>query len=58
MVDPTDVAVVVLSSSKTFIFEGGPAPWVLDPIHFYENLELIEKQLNILQIEPNSGLED
>lgn len=36
-VDPEVVAVVALGASKLFVFEGGPAPWVLDRSKFYKN---------------------
>ena len=35
-VDPETIAVVTLGSSKNFVFEGGPAPWILDRSKFYE----------------------
>ena len=35
-VDPESIAVLTLGSSKNFIFEGGPAPWVLDRSRYYE----------------------
>ena len=35
-VDPEVIAVVTLGSSKNFVFEGGPAPWVLDQSRFEE----------------------
>lgn len=34
-IDPEEVAVVTLGSSKTVLFEGGPSPWVLDPSQYY-----------------------
>ena len=39
-VDPETVAVVTLGSSKDFLFEGGPAPWVLDRSKYYEQCKL------------------
>ena len=35
-IDPEVVAVLTLGSSKNFVFEGGPAPWVLDRSKYYE----------------------
>ena len=37
VVDPESVAVVTLGSSKLFVFEGGPLPWVLDRSKFFKN---------------------
>ena len=39
-VDPEVIAVVTVGSSKNFVFEGGPAPWVLDQTKFQEKCEL------------------
>ena len=36
-IDPETVAVVTLGSSKRFIFEGGPLPWILDRSKFFKN---------------------
>ncbi|XP_014675942.1 PREDICTED: nuclear pore membrane glycoprotein 210-like [Priapulus caudatus] len=38
--DPEQVAVVAVGSSKQVVFEGGPQPWVLDPAGFYRHLKL------------------
>lgn len=38
-VDPEAVAVVTLGSSKNFVFEGGPDPWILDHSKFTETRE-------------------
>ena len=38
-VDPEVVAVVTLGSSKDFVFEGGPAPWVLDRSRYLQKCE-------------------
>ena len=35
-VDPKTLAVVALGSSKLFVFEGGPLPWVLDRSKFFK----------------------
>jgi len=40
-VDPEVVAVVTMGASKLFVFEGGPAPWILDRSRFYKNGECI-----------------
>ena len=40
VMDPENIAIVTLGSSKNFVFEGGPAPWVLDRSKFYERCEL------------------
>lgn len=40
LTDPEGVAVVTLGSSSFFVFEGGPAPWVLDKTKFRETCEL------------------
>ena len=37
-VDPQDIAVLTLASSYNFVFEGGPAPWVLDKSKYYQHL--------------------
>lgn len=37
--DPETVAVVTLGSSKLFVFEGGPLPWILDVSKFYKECE-------------------
>eukprot|EP00731_Ephydatia_muelleri_P025275 Em0017g358a len=42
-IDPEVVAVLTLGSSKNFVFEGGPAPWVLDRSKYYEELSLERK---------------
>ena len=51
-VDPEVVAVVTLGSSKNFVFEGGPAPWILDQTRFEEKCEL----MNYLQLVKNIAL--
>ncbi|XP_033126135.1 nuclear pore membrane glycoprotein 210-like [Anneissia japonica] len=38
VLDPSDVAVVTLASSKRLVLSGGPQPWVLDPSKYYRNL--------------------
>lgn len=37
-IDPTDIAVLTLGSSYDFLFEGGPAPWVLDKSKYFQYL--------------------
>ena len=54
--DPPEIAVVTLGSSKTFVFEGGPAPWVRDPIHFYEKLESDPSLEKYISIHPMQGI--
>ena len=54
--DPPEVAIVTLGSSKTFVFEGGPAPWILDPVHFYENLESKQEDIKKITVYPLHGL--
>ena len=38
-VNPEVVAVVTLGSSKDFVFEGGPSPWILDRSKYYDRCE-------------------
>ena len=40
-IDPEVIAVVTLGASKLFVFEGGPAPWILDRSRFYKNSRCI-----------------
>lgn len=35
-IDPEVIAVVTLGSSKNFVFEGGPDPWIVDQSKFAE----------------------
>ena len=35
--DPENIAVLTLGSSKDFVFEGGPAPWVLDRSKYFDS---------------------
>ncbi|KAM9324460.1 nuclear pore membrane glycoprotein 210 [Gastrophryne carolinensis] len=42
-VDPKSVALVTLGSSKDMIFEGGPKPWVLEPLKFFRNRSIEDK---------------
>ncbi len=44
--DPETVAVVTLGSSKTVVFEGGPAAWVLDPSQFNRTCKNIQNILS------------
>ena len=37
-VDPPDIAILSLGSSYDFLFEGGPAPWVLDKSKYHQEL--------------------
>eukprot|EP00058_Branchiostoma_floridae_P022277 XP_002607767.1 hypothetical protein BRAFLDRAFT_82784 [Branchiostoma floridae] len=41
-VDPEDIAVVAIGSSKDVVFQGGPLPWVLDTSKYHprENLHI------------------
>ena len=39
-VNPEVIAIVTLGSSKDFVFEGGPAPWILDRSKYYDNCKL------------------
>ncbi len=39
-VDPEAVAVVTLGASKTVVFEGGPAAWVLDPSRYRDSCKI------------------
>ncbi len=41
LVDPEGIAVVTFGSSKKFVFEGGPAPWIQDQSKFVEKCEYI-----------------
>ncbi|KAG8430005.1 hypothetical protein GDO86_018656, partial [Hymenochirus boettgeri] len=36
-IDPLSSALVTLGSSKDMLFEGGPKPWVLEPVKFFRN---------------------
>uniref|UniRef100_A0A8C5QI72 Nucleoporin 210 n=1 Tax=Leptobrachium leishanense TaxID=445787 RepID=A0A8C5QI72_9ANUR len=36
-IDPLSVALVTFGSSKDMLFEGGPKPWVLEPLMFFRN---------------------
>ena len=40
-VNPEVIAVVTLGSSKDFVFEGGPSPWILDRSKYYDNRKLV-----------------
>ncbi|XP_056380163.1 nuclear pore membrane glycoprotein 210-like [Hyla sarda] len=42
-IDPPSVALVTLGSSKDMLFEGGPNPWVLEPLKFFRNVSVEEK---------------
>lgn len=42
-IDPPSVALVTLGSSKDMLFEGGPKPWVLEPLKFFRNLTAEDK---------------
>ncbi|KAM4721755.1 LOW QUALITY PROTEIN: nuclear pore membrane glycoprotein 210 [Rhinophrynus dorsalis] len=37
-IDPSSLAIVTLGSSKDMLFEGGPKPWVLEPLKFFRNV--------------------
>lgn len=40
-VNPEVIAVVTLGSSKNFIFEGGPSPWILDRSKYYDKRKVV-----------------
>ncbi|XP_040262784.1 nuclear pore membrane glycoprotein 210 [Bufo bufo] len=42
-IDPLSVALVTLGSSKDMVFEGGPKPWVLEPLKFFRNISAEDK---------------
>ncbi|XP_075689920.1 nuclear pore membrane glycoprotein 210 [Rhinoderma darwinii] len=42
-IDPPSVALVTLGSSKDMLFEGGPKPWVLEPLKFFRNISTEDK---------------
>ncbi|KAM3914823.1 nuclear pore membrane glycoprotein 210 [Leptodactylus fuscus] len=42
-IDPPSVALVTLGSSKDMLFEGGPKPWILEPLKFFRNLSTEDK---------------
>ncbi|XP_075431104.1 nuclear pore membrane glycoprotein 210 isoform X2 [Ascaphus truei] len=54
-IDPSSVALVTLGSSKDMLFEGGPKPWVLEPLKFFRNLSLEDKESASLSL-PDSPL--
>ena len=35
-IDPENIAVLTLGSSKDLVFEGGPEPWVLDRSKYFD----------------------
>ena len=39
-IDPLEVAVVTPAAMKEVVFEGGPAPWVLDSSRYYRSGKL------------------
>ncbi|XP_077992157.1 nuclear pore membrane glycoprotein 210-like [Glandiceps talaboti] len=41
--DPEELAVVALGSSKTLVLTGGPQPWILDPSKYYQTIEAKDK---------------
>ncbi|XP_063796677.1 nuclear pore membrane glycoprotein 210 [Pseudophryne corroboree] len=43
-IDPPSVALVTLGSSKDMLFEGGPKPWVLEPLKFFRNVSADDKE--------------
>uniref|UniRef100_A0A672IUC1 BIG2 domain-containing protein n=1 Tax=Salarias fasciatus TaxID=181472 RepID=A0A672IUC1_SALFA len=54
-VDPVNVAVVTLGSSKDMLFEGGPRPWVLEPSKFFCNSRAEdEATVSLTQTSPSS----
>ncbi|XP_071984236.1 nuclear pore membrane glycoprotein 210 [Engystomops pustulosus] len=42
-IDPPSIALVTLGSSKDMLFEGGPKPWVLEPLKFFRSLSAEDK---------------
>ncbi|XP_064601442.1 nuclear pore membrane glycoprotein 210-like [Liolophura sinensis] len=48
-VDPEEVAVVAVGSSKEVLFEGGPLPWVLDPSQYFQDLSAEKEDLVALE---------
>ncbi|XP_070565297.1 nuclear pore membrane glycoprotein 210-like isoform X2 [Ptychodera flava] len=49
--DPEELAVVAVGSSKTVVLSGGPQPWVLDASFYFQSIEAEdEKWLNLKQI--------
>ena len=55
-VDPPDIAVLSLGSSYDFVFEGGPAPWVLDKSKYYQRLTAAEPEWVGLYGRGNGGV--
>ena len=49
-VNPEVIAVVTLGSSKDFVFEGGPSPWILDRSKYYDKCKLVHTQAQLLLI--------
>ncbi|XP_075039219.1 nuclear pore membrane glycoprotein 210 [Mixophyes fleayi] len=43
-IDPSSVALVTLGSSKDMLFEGGPNPWVLEPLKFHRSVSADDKE--------------
>ena len=47
-IHPPDIAVLTLGASYDFLFEGGPAPWVLDKSKYYQRLSAhVPSQLSL-----------
>ncbi|XP_077371316.1 nuclear pore membrane glycoprotein 210-like isoform X2 [Festucalex cinctus] len=38
-IDPVSVAVVTLGASKKMLFDGGPRPWILEPLTFFRDVK-------------------
>ncbi|XP_040215305.1 nuclear pore membrane glycoprotein 210 [Rana temporaria] len=55
-VDPTSLALVTLGSSKDILFEGGPKPWVLEPLKFFRNLSTADAEgTGLFHLDPPSS---
>ncbi|XP_068107947.1 nuclear pore membrane glycoprotein 210 [Hyperolius riggenbachi] len=52
-IDPKSVALVTLGSSKDMLFEGGPKPWVLEPLKFFRNVSTQDgESTGLFQLDP------
>jgi nuclear pore complex protein Nup210 len=40
-VDPEKEAVVAVGSRKELIFKGGPQPWIIDSLKYFQDCKLI-----------------
>ncbi|NXC49303.1 P210L protein, partial [Penelope pileata] len=51
-VNPVEEAVVTWKAAKEMVFEGGPAPWVLEPSHFFSELTVEhEEKIEVVQVQ-------